>query len=141
MVTISAPKNEKMVISTPPSTAPQPLGAKPPLAHRWLTPEASASGQTPNNAMPPMTMKARMAITLTRANQNSNSPKFFTLTRLLVASTAMIRKANNQDGTAGNHACRISAPAMASTGMISTQNHQYNQPMVKPAQGPMASAA
>ncbi len=35
----------------------------------------------------------------------------------------------------------MSAPAMASTGMISTQNHQYSQPMVNPAQGPMASEA
>ncbi|MNJ23276.1 hypothetical protein D3C77_176570 [compost metagenome] len=83
-------------------------------------------------------MKARIATTLIRANQYSNSPKFFTLIRLVHDSTIMIRKANSQDGTPGKYAWRMSAPAMASTGMINTQNHQYSQPMVKPAQGPMA---
>ncbi|MNG22122.1 hypothetical protein D3C84_1065730 [compost metagenome] len=74
--------------------------------------------------MVPMTINARIATTFTRANQNSNAPKFFTLTRLLPASTPMIRKANNQAGMLGNQAWSMSAPAMASTGMISTQNHQ-----------------
>ncbi|MNF91932.1 hypothetical protein D3C84_745540 [compost metagenome] len=102
MVTISAPKNEKMVTSTPPSTAPKPLGMKPPLAHNWLTPEVCcASGQTPNTARLQTTMKATIATTLIRANQYSNSPKFFTLIRLVHDSTTMIRKANSQDGTVG----------------------------------------
>ncbi|MNP32953.1 hypothetical protein D3C76_1261600 [compost metagenome] len=111
---------------------------KPPVAHSCCTPDTSASGQKPNTARVQTPMKARMAMTLIRANQYSNSPKFFTLIRLVPDSTIMIRKANSHDGTPGKYACRISAPAMASTGMISTQNHQYNQPMVNPAQGPMA---
>ena len=111
---------------------------KPPLDQSCPTPDTGASGQKPSSAEPQIRMNATMAITLTRANQYSNSPKFFTLIRLVPDSTIMIRKAKSQDGTAGIQACRMSAPAMASTGMISTQNHQYNQPMVNPAQGPMA---
>ncbi|MCY1405209.1 hypothetical protein D9M71_204440 [compost metagenome] len=101
MVTISAPKNEKMVISTPPNTVPKPLGMKPPLSHSRLTPDTSASGQKPNTARLQTTMKAMIATTLTSANQYSKAPKFFTLIRLVPDSTSMIRKANNQDGTPG----------------------------------------
>ncbi len=73
----------------------------PPLSQSRLTPETSASGQKPNTARLQTTMKAMIAITLTRANQYSNAPKFFTLTRLVPDSKNMIRKANSQDGTAG----------------------------------------
>ncbi|MNT64150.1 hypothetical protein D3C72_2020240 [compost metagenome] len=41
----------------------------------------------------------------------------------------------------GNQAYKISAPAIASIGITNTQNHQYNHPMVNPAQGPMALRA
>ena len=35
-----------------------------------------------------------------------------------------------------NQRCRISAPATASMASTITQNHQYSQPVVKPAQLP-----
>ncbi|MND85385.1 hypothetical protein D3C80_773110 [compost metagenome] len=35
----------------------------------------------------------------------------------------------------------MAAAALASSGITSTQNHQYSQPMVKPAQRPMARSA
>ncbi|SVQ40646.1 Uncharacterised protein [Klebsiella pneumoniae] len=37
---------------------------------------------------------------------------------------------NNQMGMPGTHECRIMAAMLASSGITSTQNHQYNQPMV-----------
>ena len=44
-------------------------------------------------------------------------------------------------GTASTQLCRISAPAVASTGMTITQNHQYSQPIEKPAHRPSARSA
>ena len=41
-------------------------------------------------------------------------------------------------GTPGSQRCRIVAPATASIARTMAQNHQYSQPMVKPARGPSA---
>ncbi|MNE76475.1 hypothetical protein D3C80_1727140 [compost metagenome] len=56
-------------------------------------------------------------------------------------SSAVTARANCQVATAGNQALRIAAAATASSGITSTQNHQYSQPMEKPAQRPMARSA
>ncbi|MNT75451.1 hypothetical protein D3C72_2143490 [compost metagenome] len=82
-----------------------------------------------------------IASTLNIANQNSNSPYLATLNRLVAARAMIDSKANNQDSTWGNQVFNTCPAASASMGMTSTQNHQYIQPMVKPAQGPMAWSA
>ncbi|MNN87547.1 hypothetical protein D3C81_2051160 [compost metagenome] len=74
MVTTSAPRNENMVISMALRTAPKPLGMNPPLSHRRETPLTPELGSRPKMAQAPRTMKATMAMTLTSASQNSNSP-------------------------------------------------------------------
>ncbi|MOA48404.1 hypothetical protein D3C78_1711420 [compost metagenome] len=66
--------NENMVVSMAASTAPRPLGMKPWVSNRWLTPLTWLLGRKPNTAAVPRIMKPMMAITLSRANQNSNSP-------------------------------------------------------------------
>ena len=74
MVTISVPMKVNIVVSIAAITAPKPLGMKPPLLVRWVSPEVFAPGSTPKMASRPTAMKATIATTLTRANQNSNSP-------------------------------------------------------------------
>ncbi|MCY1455657.1 hypothetical protein D9M71_728040 [compost metagenome] len=63
-----------MVISIALSTAPKPLGMKPPVSHRRETPLTPDPGNRPKMAQTPRAMKLTMATTLTSANQNSNSP-------------------------------------------------------------------
>ncbi len=41
-------------------------------------------------------------------------------------------------GTEGSHSWMIVAPATASMASTMAQNHQYSQPVVKPAHGPIA---
>ncbi|MNQ96119.1 hypothetical protein D3C85_1117100 [compost metagenome] len=74
MVTISVPRKVNMVVSIAPSTAPKPLGMKPPWANRLDTPLVWLPGIRPMMAAAAMARKAMMATTLTSANQNSNSP-------------------------------------------------------------------
>ncbi|MNP00127.1 hypothetical protein D3C76_919130 [compost metagenome] len=74
MVTTSAPRNENMVISMALSTAPKPLGMKPPVSHRRETPLTPELGNRPKMAQAPRMMKPTMAATFTSASQNSNSP-------------------------------------------------------------------
>jgi len=63
-----------------------------------------------------------------------------TLTRLVTVSA--IVTANAQIHWAPPiRSVRIAAAAVASTGMTSTQNHQYNQPTEKPAHRPSARSA
>ncbi|MNH42299.1 hypothetical protein D3C79_1039690 [compost metagenome] len=74
MVTTSAPRNENMVISMALSTAPKPLGMKPPVSHRRETPLTPEPGSRPKMAHTPSAMNATIATTFTSASQNSNSP-------------------------------------------------------------------
>ncbi|MNH46572.1 hypothetical protein D3C79_1094060 [compost metagenome] len=75
------------------------------------------------------------------ANQNSNSPYLATLNRLVAVSSTVMLRANSQPSTCGNQLFNTTPAAMASMGITSTQNHQYSQPVVKPAQRPMARSA
>src|SRR5690242_4858620 len=86
-------------------------------------------------------MKTRIAETLIEANQNSNSA----YERVDIRLTAVIAAINTVPmaalGIAGNQGCRITAPAMASTGITMIQKYQYSQPTVKPAQLPKPARA
>ncbi len=53
-------------------------------------------------------------------------------------SSSMTTRLMAQTGTPGSQRCRIVAPATASMARTIAQNHQYSQPMVKPARGPSA---
>ncbi|MNO79527.1 hypothetical protein D3C76_706970 [compost metagenome] len=78
-----------------------PLGKKPPWLHRLLTlacspPLPLTSSQLPRAIMP------TMATTLMMANQNSVSPKAFTLNRLIALTTTKNSAAVAQVGTSGH---------------------------------------
>src|SRR5690606_10320413 len=119
-----------------------PFGIKPPLLYKLDTPLTSeANGQTPNTAVTPIIINTIIATTLIKANQNSNSPKLLVLIKLAKLSKIIKEKAYTALEIPGNHACKISAPAIASIGITNTQNHQYNHPMVNPAHGPIALRA
>ena len=60
-------------VSTAATTAPNPLGRKPPQSTRCDTPLTPLPGSSPNTASRPRPMNATMATTLSSANQNSNS--------------------------------------------------------------------
>ncbi|MNG41518.1 hypothetical protein D3C84_1307430 [compost metagenome] len=66
--------NENMVVRIAPNTAPIPFGRKPWVSNRCETPLTWLVGSTPKIAITPRPMKPMIATTLTRANQNSNSP-------------------------------------------------------------------
>ncbi|MNN17400.1 hypothetical protein D3C81_1305870 [compost metagenome] len=86
-------------------------------------------------------MKPMIATTLAMANQNSNSPYLETLNRLVITNAMIDTRANSQASIWGNHWFNTWPAASASIGITSTQNHQYSQPMVKPAQRPIAWSA
>src|SRR5688500_8633768 len=82
MVATSAPTMEKMTVTTPAVSAVGPFGRKPPCSHRLLK-SMPLSGQAPSTNRVPHAMKKMIAATLMPANQNSNSPKDDTETRLV----------------------------------------------------------
>src|SRR5690606_30422920 len=128
------PKNENAEINIAESTPPRPFGKNPSFLNRFSTPLTSgAKGQNPNMAVSPMAIKITIAKTFIRENQNSNSPKLRVLKKFAKLRSTIKNVANTALDIEGNHACRISAPAIASIGITKTQNHQYNHPMVKPA--------
>ncbi|MCY1383596.1 hypothetical protein D9M69_717390 [compost metagenome] len=75
------------------------------------------------------------------ANQNSNSPYFATLKRLVIVRSTVTARAKDQVSTCGNQLFSTTPAAIASMGITSTQNHQYSQPIVKPAHRPIARSA
>ncbi|MNP23856.1 hypothetical protein D3C76_1165810 [compost metagenome] len=142
MVTASVPIKLNITVMKAPTTADTPLGAKPPwVSSKWPRPLTSRSGTQPISTAAPREMKAMIATTLNMANQNSNSPYLDTLNRLVAARAMIDNRANSQASTMGIQVFSTCPAARASMGITSTQNHQYIQPMVKPAQGPMAWSA
>ena len=141
MVTTSRPPKAKTTASTPEITPAQPLGRKPPCPVRLARPTGSVSGSTPKTARVPRTRKRTIAPTLRVANQNSNSPKFFTAARLATVKTTMKISTQPHWGTAGTQPLAICAAPVASTASTTTSRNQYSQPDVKPAQRPSARSA
>src|SRR5579859_3299943 len=81
-------------------------------------------------------MNAMMAATLMDENQNSNSPYERADMRLTPVMTAINPSPTTSVGSSGIQACRILAPAISSTGTVTTQKYQYSQPATNPAHGP-----
>jgi hypothetical protein len=81
-----------------------------------------------------------IAATLSSANQNSNSPKFFTWVRFTAVSTAMNTKAISHTGRAGKIVESRPAAPSASAAMTTTSCSHQSQPTVAPATGPKARA-
>ncbi|MNE66814.1 hypothetical protein D3C80_1623870 [compost metagenome] len=73
IVAISAPRNANITPSIAPTTGSMPFGIKP-CAVRLLMPLTSPSVQRLVTARPHTIRKQKIATTLIKANQNSNSP-------------------------------------------------------------------
>ena len=100
MVTASVPMKLNMMVINAPTTADNPLGAKPPCSSiKRLKPLASRSGIQPMSTLKPRPIKPTMAITLAMANQNSNSPYLATLNRLVITSKTIEINANSHAST------------------------------------------
>lgn len=105
------------------------------------SPGDATPGSNPASSAPPIIRKIRIATTLRMANQNSNSPKLRTPSRLITVKVAMNTDASIGTGKAGHTvASRLAAPT-ASAAITTTICSHHNQPTVAPAVGPMASAA
>src|SRR5580704_4423165 len=125
IVVISAPVSEKYTVTAPESTAVSPLGMKPPWALR-LAKVLPVGEVKPKAYAAASAMNTRMAATLIEANQNSNSPYERADMRFTAVITPMrMRPSTSGDGPVGpSQACRMLAPAMASTGTTIIQKYQ-----------------
>src|SRR5689334_24156769 len=137
-VTISAPTIEKMTVVTPVRIAVQPNGAKPWCAVRFEMPGLDGL-PTPSSQPAATTMNTTIAATLIDANQNSNSPYERAEVRFTAVRMAMRMRPICQTSSIGNQACAVCAPTSASNATTTTQNHQYSQPVMKPAPLPSAT--
>ncbi|MFK4689909.1 hypothetical protein RKD22_002844 [Streptomyces pristinaespiralis] len=88
-----------------------------------------------------MPRKSTIAPTLSAANQNSNSPKFFTAARFVPQNTSMNSATQAHSGVPGNQPVMMPAAPMASRPTATHSRNQNAQPAVKPAHGPMARSA
>ncbi|MNQ84581.1 hypothetical protein D3C85_997150 [compost metagenome] len=60
---------------------------------------------------------------------------------MVAVSSKVITRDNTQISSCGTQELMMVAAMLASIGMINTQNHQYIQPILKPAHLPMARSA
>src|SRR5690606_41014110 len=92
-------------------------------------------------ASPPSTRNRVIAPTFSAANQNSNSPKFFTAARLVPQNTTMNSATQAHSGVPGSQPVTILAAPMPSRPTAVHSSTQNDQPAVNPAQGPSARSA
>ena len=116
MVTSSMPPKAKATASIAVATPPQPFGMKPTSA-MLLIPTKLVPGSSPNHSATPRMRKATMTATLISANQNSNSPKFFTAAKLIAVKATMAISAGIH-GEMANQAAMIAEAPVISTAMI-----------------------
>ena len=138
-VTSSMPPNANATAKSAVATPDQPLGMKP-TSLTLLNPTNPLAGSRPSHSATPMIKNATMTATLIRANQNSNSPKFFTAEKLTTVNATMATSAGIH-GEIPNQAATMAEAPVISTAMIMIIMNQYSQPMVNPAHGPNACAA
>lgn len=82
-----------------------------------------------------------IAPTFSAANQNSNSPKFFTAARFVPQKTTMNSATHAHSGVPGSQPLTIFAAPMPSRPTAVQSSTQKDQPAVNPAQGPIARSA
>ncbi|MDT4816811.1 hypothetical protein FQZ97_498700 [compost metagenome] len=98
---ISKPPKANMMSGMAITNPLTPFGKKPPWLHRLLT--AAPSGVAgPNRSQPPRAIIIMTATTLMVANQNSASPKIFTLRRFSPLMSAKKNAAQVQVGISGH---------------------------------------
>ena len=133
------PPNANATARSAVATPDQPFGMNP-TSLTLLKPTKPPAGSNPSHSATPMMRNATMTATLISANQNSNSPKFFTAEKLITVNTTIAASAGIQ-GEMPNHVATMADAPVISTAMIMIIMNQYSQPMVNPAHGPNAWAA
>lgn len=101
----------------------------------------SVPGRTPATASTPRTRNRPIAPTFSAANQNSNSPKFFTAARFATQKTTMNRATQAHSGVPGSQPVTIFAAPIPSSPTAVQSSTQKDHPAVKPAHGPIARSA
>ena len=139
--TISVPPNANTTTSRAAPIPARPAGAKPPCAVKLDRPGEATSGNQPSSRATPTRMKATIAATLMIANQNSNSPKLRTPSRLTTVNAAMNSSASAGTDNEGQRVASRPAAPTASAAITITSCTHHSQPTVAPAVGPSASAA
>src|SRR6476620_5191060 len=137
--TISVPPNANATTKSAVAIPAKPLGANP-APVKLDSPGDWTPGSQPKSRAAPTRRNPTMAATLSSANQNSNSPKFFTLVRFTAVSTTMNTKAISHTGSAGKMVASSPAAPSASAAMTTTSWIHHSQPTVAPATGPYAVA-
>ncbi len=133
--TISVPPNANATTNSAVAIPAKPLGANPSPV-KLDRPGDCTPGSQPKSRAAPTSRNPTIAATLSRANQNSNSPKFFTLVRFTAVSTTMNTKAISHTGRAGKMVASRPAAPSASAAMTTTSCSHHSQPTVAPATGP-----
>ncbi|CAM5388422.1 hypothetical protein SGLAM104S_06169 [Streptomyces glaucescens] len=141
MVTVSRPPYANTEASRPMTRPSPPPGRKPPSPVRFAVPGASVPGSTPRMASTPSTRNSEIASTFSAANQNSNSPKFFTAARFAPQKTTMNSATHAHSGVPGSQPLTIFAAPMPSRPTAVHSSTQNDQPAVNPAHGPIARSA
>ena len=120
--TISTPMNEKMPIWKPSTKPLAPMGNMPPWLQRFEIEATSPTGFWKRVAIRkiPTPIRPRIATILMIANQNSVSPKVFTLTRLIALISTKNAAAVAQVGMSGYQYCTYLPTAVSSAMPTST---------------------
>ena len=130
--TISVPPKAKITPSDREIIGMRPIGKKPPLSVRFAKPARPGPTAWPvMMAQMATSMKITMAATLMAANQNSASPKYFTLNMFSVNTRASAMSASNHCGTGSKKSqkWRYSATAVMSAITAVDQLRKNSQPV------------
>src|SRR5699024_7263314 len=143
MVTSSIPPKANATTRRPAATPDSPIGMNPsPSPSRWSQPTGPPEpGSQPSTSSTPMIRKPMITATLIAANQNSNSPKLATFDRFTIAKKVTNTRAGTHWGSHGAQAAMIPEAPVISAPSTRISITQYSQPMVKPAQSPIAERA
>jgi hypothetical protein len=135
----SVPANEKMAIWKPAKKPLSPWGNAASGCTRCDSEAVTPVGDT--NAVAISTrltaISASTAMILMIANQNSTSPKAFTVSTLRVNRVTSIASAGAQAGAPGNQYWKKPPTTTASPTTATLQLSQYDQPRKNAARGPM----
>src|ERR1044072_3164589 len=137
IVTVSRPPYANTEASRPMTRPSLPFGRKPPSPVRLPRPGESVPGRTPAPASTPRTRNSEIAPTFSAANQNSNSPKFFTAARFVARNTSMNSATQPHSGVSGSQPAPIFAAPMPSRPTAVHSSTQNDQPAVNHDQRPL----
>lgn len=118
--TISVPPKANTTTSNAEPIPARPFGAKPPFWVKLDSPGDATPGNQPASNATPISRNTTIASTFRMANQNSNSPKLRTPSRLIAVNVAMNSNESNGTGNAGQTVASSPAAPTASAAITTT---------------------